>query len=234
MNHPGPPLPPADGHATPPAAHDAWREQLGAYALGHLEDAERTAVEAHLEGCPDCREELTSLEILVAPLARVDPDALGPASAPPPDLEGRIRERVRGRDTGGPRRRRWALTAAAAGLVVVAAAAGLALGRALGPDAPPIEPVAAVAVPAVQADVGVIAHAWGVEVHLVGRGFAEGAPFRASITDRSGRVVDAGSFVGTGTDEMECHLTARILRPDATRVAVVDAAGREVVAAPLP
>ena len=28
-----------------------WKEDLGAYALGHLSGEERAALEAHLEGC---------------------------------------------------------------------------------------------------------------------------------------------------------------------------------------
>ena len=38
-----------------------WRESLGAYALGQLADEEVPALEAHLEGCADCRAELDQL-----------------------------------------------------------------------------------------------------------------------------------------------------------------------------
>ena len=35
-----------------------WRESLGAYALGHLPAEERAGLEAHLDGCAECRAEL--------------------------------------------------------------------------------------------------------------------------------------------------------------------------------
>jgi len=38
-----------------------WRESLGVHALGALEGPERAALEAHLEGCPGCSEEVASL-----------------------------------------------------------------------------------------------------------------------------------------------------------------------------
>ncbi|MGH3584881.1 MAG: sigma-70 family RNA polymerase sigma factor, partial [Pseudonocardia sp.] len=41
---------------------------LGAYVLGHLDPTERTAVEAHLDCCPDCRAELAEHAPVVDPL----------------------------------------------------------------------------------------------------------------------------------------------------------------------
>ena len=38
-----------------------WRESLGVYALGQLDGPERVALEAHLEGCAECRDEVSSL-----------------------------------------------------------------------------------------------------------------------------------------------------------------------------
>ena len=49
-----------------------WRESLGAYALGHLPDEERAGLEAHLEGCPACKEDHESLLALVAADADAD------------------------------------------------------------------------------------------------------------------------------------------------------------------
>ena len=54
-----------------------WRESLGAYALGHLPDDERAGLEAHLEGCPECRSELESLESVARLLPLADPERLG-------------------------------------------------------------------------------------------------------------------------------------------------------------
>jgi anti-sigma factor RsiW len=42
-----------------------WRQRIGALVLGQLEPDERAATEAHLDGCPACREEHESLRALV-------------------------------------------------------------------------------------------------------------------------------------------------------------------------
>jgi hypothetical protein len=50
------------------------RQSLGVYVLGAIDPAERAEVDAHLAGCPQCREELAGLEGLPALLARVPSD----------------------------------------------------------------------------------------------------------------------------------------------------------------
>lgn len=65
--------------------HERWSDAVAAYLLGALDDDERVGFEAHLEGCPDCREELEFL--------RVASDALpvsAPQIEPPPELKDRI------------------------------------------------------------------------------------------------------------------------------------------------
>ena len=71
-----------------------WRESLGAYALGQLPDEERAGLEAHLEGCPECRAELDSLACVSRGCCRSPTPS---ASAPRP------RRRPRS-PTGSPRR----------------------------------------------------------------------------------------------------------------------------------
>lgn len=47
------------------------RHTLGVYVLGAIDPAERATVDAHLAGCPECREELAGLAGLPALLGRV-------------------------------------------------------------------------------------------------------------------------------------------------------------------
>ena len=65
--------------------HSEYAENLAAYALGALPDAEAEELRRHLETCPECRGELERLRPAV--------DAL-PASVeqfePPPELKGRL------------------------------------------------------------------------------------------------------------------------------------------------
>ncbi|MFF0525692.1 zf-HC2 domain-containing protein [Actinomadura nitritigenes] len=114
------------------------RTALGVYVVGAIDPAERGRVDAHLEGCPACRDELAGLAGLPALLGRVEEAQLeqvaGPGRAgPDPEfLDGllaRAAERRRGRlgplgrPAGGRGRvTRWAPLAAAACLLLVAGA----------------------------------------------------------------------------------------------------------------
>jgi len=70
--------------------HERWNDSVAAYLLGALDDDERVGFEAHLAGCPECREEVEFL--------RVASEALPAASQPvlpPPELKERIMTVVR-------------------------------------------------------------------------------------------------------------------------------------------
>lgn len=112
--------------------HTRYRDDVGAYLLGALNELERQAFERHLHGCSECQDELERL--------RPAADAL-PASvkqlAPPPGLKARLMAEVEGdaaaaeRD-GAPdgRRRGWLSGLRLPRLAYVAAA--LLLGLAIG------------------------------------------------------------------------------------------------------
>ena len=42
---------------TPPEEHNRYREQIGAFLLGKLDEGERTALQEHLNSCPVCQAE---------------------------------------------------------------------------------------------------------------------------------------------------------------------------------
>ena len=71
-----------------------WRENLGALVLDQLDDSERAATEAHLEGCGECRAELELLAPLAEALPLADPSRLDAPPAPPRSLPYRIAGRI--------------------------------------------------------------------------------------------------------------------------------------------
>ncbi len=212
-----------------PEEHRALRELLGAYALGQLTPAEATAVQAHLDGCAECRVELAAIAPLARPLRMVDPDRLGAERPMPPAW---LEESILTAIDNEPRRRRpigRRLVAAAA--VVVIGAGGAALGYGLAPKPPeiPLEPVSvAVADPAVRSTADVVPHTWGMEIKLTATGFADGQTYRVVVVTADGRAAPAGEFIGTGDREMHCNLNSSVLRPDATAFRVLDDRGRNV------
>jgi len=112
------------------------RLSLGVYVLGAIDPAERSLVDAHLQTCPECRDELAGLAGLPALLARVNPDEISricpddtilsstgrasvpvPAEEPPPgELIGTVLDLAAARR----RRTRWRFAAAAAAVVAIA------------------------------------------------------------------------------------------------------------------
>lgn len=233
--------------------HQRLRELLGVHALGHLGPGEDAAVRAHLDGCADCRAELAELAPLRRALDGVDPERLASPASPPPGLGEQVRRQVAAERAAGERaaadgavpettpaarrRPRVRLLAAAAALVVVGGG-GLLLGRSTAPE-PPTGPFEAVELQVVGEeavrveDAGLVPHTWGVELRVRASGFEEGAVYRASFVDESGRSTPAGEFLGTGEQEMLCNLQAALLRPQATQVVISDADGDPVLTADL-
>ncbi|MBW8486273.1 zf-HC2 domain-containing protein [Actinomadura parmotrematis] len=107
---------------------------VGAYALGLLEEPDRRAFEAHLRGCPRCRAELVPMAGVADALRGLEPEETGDGE-PPAELLGRVRDRQRA-DRRSRRGTYVIGTVAAATLLATGAVAGTALG---GGDAAPVE-----------------------------------------------------------------------------------------------
>ena len=115
--------------------HATYRDEVGAYLLGALTDAERSAFEDHLAGCPECRHELERLrpaaEVLPRSVEQVEP----PASLKRSLMEVVDRE-ARAAGTAEPARTRRSLTERLSGLLrpirPVAVAGVLAAGLLIG------------------------------------------------------------------------------------------------------
>jgi anti-sigma-K factor RskA len=81
-------------------------EQLGAYALGSLEETQAAQIEAHLTNCSQCQAELEGYQALVGHLAWA-----ATAAEPPADLRERLMVRARrARARPAPDRERWWIT----------------------------------------------------------------------------------------------------------------------------
>lgn len=231
------------------AGHDALREMLGAYALGHLDGAEADRVRAHLDGCAACRADLQQILPVARRLDAVDPSVFEGPPTPPAWLGEQIRREVERertardddevgalREARARRRRTLAGRGVVAAAVVLAAVAvGGVVGRSTAPTAAPVptEPIT-MSTPG-SADISVesaalVAHTWGVELRIEADGFTTGRTFRASFRTEDGELVPAGEFVGVGQQPMVCFLQSSARREDVTEVVVTDERGRTVLA----
>ena len=212
--------------------HRALREMIGAFVLDQLDDAERTRVQAHIDGCPACQAEVAELSPLAPALLRVDPARLGAQPSPPPDLGDQVLQRIR--DGRRDRRRSRVVGRVASGVLIAAALVGaFVLGLRQAPTttaAPAVVPLAVhVDVEGVQADAGLVKHTWGTELQLQATGLENGGAYTVTFTTIEGGTVAGGTFLGTGGNPLRCSLNAALPIDDAAAVTVTDAAGTVVL-----
>ncbi|MBA2574746.1 MAG: zf-HC2 domain-containing protein [Nocardioidaceae bacterium] len=224
-----------------PEEHRMLREMLGAFTLGHLSAEEEASIQAHLDGCPDCRREFTEIEPLARALKFVDPNHVSDLATPAPQLGQRIFAAVAVEREQQDRRARHRLVLVAAAVVFAILAVGgvgLAIGENLA-EAPaatapavPIEPVAVSStLDGTRASAGIVAHTWGIEIKLQAVGLRSGSSYAVVVTTEDGTRRSAGAFVGTGEQVMNCNLNTDVLRPDATGFKVLDETGQTVLTA---
>jgi hypothetical protein len=211
-----------------------WRELLGVYALGHLEGDERAGLEAHLDGCAACREELALLAPVATMLPHADPARFeSEAPAPPPELGARIAATIaaeRGQTERKHRRRLFggfALGGAAAAL----AAAVLAIFVLGGGDGgQPERQVRFASLPkGVAIDATLEPHAYGTEIRMYVHGIASGTLCTVSLRGPGGVSYPAGTFRYRWGDDSEAVLSSA-LDLSRTRAVTVRAGHRTFVA----
>lgn len=212
-----------------------WRESLGAYALGQLRGDERAGLEAHLDGCAQCRAELALLEPVAQMLPHADPARFESAPQPPPELGARIAAVIAGeREKSRQRRRRrrafggFALGGAAAAL----AAAVLAIFVLGGDGGQPERHVAFVSASGkVKIDATLEPHAYGTEIRMYVHGVVSGTLCRVSLRGPGGVAYPAGTFRYRWGEDSEAVLSSAL---DLSRTrAVVVHAGKRTFVAPL-
>ncbi|HET6571879.1 MAG TPA: zf-HC2 domain-containing protein [Solirubrobacterales bacterium] len=174
-----------------------WRESLGAYVLGQLPEGERAGLEAHLEGCAECRAELAELEPVARVMPLAEPERFAEPPRPPAGLGKRIEATIAAerRAAGRRRRRRFGLvlggaTAAAAAAAVLAA---FVLGG--GSSASPEQRVAFSSLPpGIKIAATLEPRAYGTEVHMYVEGVRSGTLCRVVLRGPHGARLPAGTF----------------------------------------
>jgi hypothetical protein len=209
-----------------------WRELLGVYALGQLEGDERAGLEAHLEGCAQCRAELALLEPVARMLPHADPERFESAPQPPPELGARIAATIAGeqRQVEKRRRRRHFGGFALGGATAALAAMVLAIFVLGGGGGEPGQHVK-FAAGGVSIDATLEPHSYGTEIRMYVHGVESGTLCRVSLRGVGGVSYPAGTFRYRAGDDAEAVLSSAL---DLSRTrAVVVHAGKRTFVAPL-
>lgn len=189
-----------------------WRLALGAYALGDLPPAERAGLEAHLEGCAECRAEAASLESVAQLLPLADPERFSsPAPQPAPDLGRRVAAAIGGEQRLRERRRRWRFGGFA---LAATAAAAAALALFVFPSGGGGDPVQHVEFGRLPGGVKIYAtlepHAYGTEIHMYVKGVRSGTLCRVYLRGPRGERVPAGTFTYRWGDDSTATLSSAL------------------------
>jgi len=210
-----------------------WRELLGVYALGQLEGDERAGLEAHLEGCAQCRAELALLEPVALMLPHADPERFESAPQPPPELGARIAATIAGERKQGEKRRRrrlfggFALGGATAALATAVLAIFVLGGGSGGEPARHVR----FASQGVSIDATLEPHAYGTEIRMYVHGVESGTLCKVSLRGPGGVAYPAGTFRYRWGEDSEAVLSSAL---DLSRTrAVVVRAGKRTFVAPL-
>jgi putative zinc finger protein len=210
-----------------------WRESLGAYALGQLPEQERSGLEAHLEGCAECRSETDALLGVARLLPHADPDRFGPAPAPPAALGRRIAATIDAEKRKRRRGRRFRLGLGLSGAAAAAAATVLAIlviSESPGPG--PEQRVAFRSLPqGVTISATLEPQAFGTEIRMYVKGVRSGTLCRVYMRGPGGASVSAGTFRYRWGADASAVLSAAL---DLSRArAIVVHAGNRTFVAPI-
>ncbi len=211
-----------------------FRELLGVYVVGAIEPGERAAVDAHLNQCYECREELAGLAPLPALLHRVpieDAERImlasqGPADVAEPSpgmldsLLGQVGAKRR------TRRVRGIFTVAAAVLVAVGGAAAVAEAIAPHHHAGVVD-IATASRGSLGATVRYGKSSWGTHMSVQVSGFKKWTACEFYVLTKDGRRVLAGGWlVGPDSKEIWYPVQSRVHEPNVTGFEITTASGK--------
>lgn len=212
-----------------------WRGDLGVEALGRLEEPERTALLAHLDGCADCRAVLAELSAVAGALDLADASrvAEGEPAHPSQELGDRILGRLQWERL--VRRRRRRTRALAATVVGAAAAVVVAVVLTFGARGGDDGTVVALRSPdrGVRAQAVLFKDDGGTRVQLRVDGLDDGEWYWLWVTGANGRRVGAGTF-SASRDHQNLTMTAALSLARTERVWVTDTEDHIVLDGHLP
>jgi hypothetical protein len=210
-----------------------YRAALGALALGGADPAEELALQAHLDGCAECRAELRELTSVAAALPLADiTHVVGDRPEPPGALGRQVLGRVAAQRAARRTRFRRRVAVAAATATAIAAAI-LALVLVVPSNNSGGTHVVFASRVGVSAAATLRARDAGTEVSFRVSGLHAGDYYWLWLTGADEHRIAAGTFQGTNKPS-NLKMTAAIPLSEARRIWVTDAKDRVVLDQQLP
>jgi hypothetical protein len=209
---------------------DQAKGQIALASIGRLPEAERTSLDAHLDGCAECRAELADLSGLRTALASAELDSTDSAVTVPETLHTAV---IGSLGTEVARHRRAVRVKFAAAAAVVLLAMG---GTALATDAivtshpSPASPTYALSGPGgAHATARLTAESWGTSVDFRAYNQAAGQVLTVSMRTAGGSWWVAGTYRTVAGASVDVTMGCAIPVADIDAVRVTNSAGHQVL-----
>jgi hypothetical protein len=206
------------------------RGQLAMAALGRLPDDERLALEAHLDGCDDCRSELGGLSGLNAALSAADPDRIDHVIEVPETLRASVLESL-GTEVARHRRSARVRFASAACVVLLAlGAVGVVTSGLVGSHtAPPAHTFSLSGVGSAHATIKLTSESWGTSVEVLASGQQGGQTLTVSMRTADGSWWAAGTYQSVANGKVDVTMGCALPLSSIDGVRVTNAQGQPVL-----
>lgn len=208
---------------------EQFRGLIALAAIGIATKSERVGLEAHLEGCRECREDGRELDGLSALLAHADLDRLYEQEMPA-ELAAAVLGQLQagaGRERLRRRIRHVVWGGAAAAVVALALALTVVLGVSGAPGRS--RTVALAGEPGVHASVQLTPEAWGTSLRIDETGQPGSQVLWVSMRTSSGTWWAAGSYRTLAGRSVKVDLACALATEDIRSVWIKDSAGRVVL-----
>lgn len=212
------------------AACDQARGQLALATLGRLPEDERLALEAHLDGCDDCRAELGGLSGLSSALSAADPDRIDQVIEVPDSLRLSVLESL-GTEVARHRRSTRIRFASAACVVLLAlGAVGVVTSVVVGShNTSPDHTFSLSGAGNAHATVKLTSESWGTSVELLAGGQQGGQVLTVSMRTADGSWWTAGTYQAVANGNVDVTMACALPISSINAVRVTNGQGRQIL-----
>ena len=208
---------------------EQWRGLIAMRALGELSSDDATALDAHLEGCGDCRAIADELASTVSILAYVEVASIEPTALVPPELSARVLGDLH-RAAAMERRRRRVIISGAS--LVGALAAALILFAVVSGTSPTTNErtMALHGLTSVTAKAVLVNQSWGTTVDFSESGLPGGGVYTVSMKTATGAWWTAGTYRSVSGRAVNATMACAVGMKNITGLRVENSKGVTVLA----